>query len=90
MPDAVGYRVKFGVIVPSTNTVVEADYNQMAPHGVTFHTGRMYIERPAMDSDAAFQAVLGQIRAFLICGGLTHALAGREYHVQRYGSPPAR
>src|SRR5215470_7676867 len=63
MPDAVGYRKKFGVIVPSTNTVVEADYNRMAPHGVTFHTGRMYIERPAMDSDAAFQAVLEQIRA---------------------------
>jgi maleate isomerase len=120
MPDPVGYRVKFGVIVPSTNTVVEADYNQMAPHGVTFHTGRMYIERPAMDSDAAFQAVLGQIRASLAIalrdvmtcrpdalimgmssetfwGGVaaqyaaaSHALAGREYHVQRYGSPPAR
>ena len=53
MPDAVGYRMKFGVIVPSTNTVVEADYNRMAPHGVTFHTGRMYIEHPSMDSDAA-------------------------------------
>jgi maleate isomerase len=63
MPDAVGYRKKFGVIVPSTNTVVEADYNRMAPHGVTFHTGRMYIGQPAMDSDAAFQAVLEQIRA---------------------------
>jgi maleate isomerase len=63
MPDAVGYRVKFGVIVPSTNTVVEADYNRMAPHGVTFHTGRMYIGQPVMDSDAAFQAILEQIRA---------------------------
>jgi len=37
MPDAAGYQIKFGVIVPSTNTVVEADYNRMAPHGVTFH-----------------------------------------------------
>ena len=63
MPDAVGYRKKFGVIVPSTNTVVEADYNRLAPHGVTFHTGRMYIGQPVMDSDAAFQAVLAQIRA---------------------------
>src|SRR5262245_8730447 len=63
MPDAVGYRMKFGVIVPSTNTVVEADYNQMAPHGVTFHTGRMYIGQPVMDSDAAFEAVLQEIRA---------------------------
>jgi maleate isomerase len=62
MPDAVGYRKKFGVIVPSTNTVVEADYNRMAPHGVTFHTGRMYIGQPVMDSDAAFRAILEQIR----------------------------
>jgi maleate isomerase len=63
MPDAAGYRIKFGVIVPSTNTVVEADYNRMAPHGVTFHTGRMYIENPVMDSDASFEALLVQIRA---------------------------
>jgi maleate isomerase len=62
MPDAIGYRMKFGVIVPSTNTVVEADYNRMAPHGVTFHTGRMYIGQPVMDSDAAFEALLDQIR----------------------------
>ena len=62
MPDAAGYRVKFGVIVPSTNTVVEADYNRMAPPGVTFHTGRMYIEHPVIDSDAHFEALLGEIR----------------------------
>jgi len=62
MPDAAGYRIKFGVIVPSTNTVVEADYNRMAPHGVTFHTGRMCIEHPVMDSDAHFEALLAQIR----------------------------
>src|SRR5258705_12668816 len=62
MPDAAGYRIKFGVIVPSTNTVVEADYNRMAPHGVTLHTGRMYIENPVMDSDASFEALLAQIR----------------------------
>src|SRR5262245_16852749 len=62
MPDAAGYRIKFGVIVPSTNTVVEADYNRMAPHGVSFHAGRMYIENPVMDSDANFEALLTQIR----------------------------
>jgi len=27
MPDVIGDRVKFGVTVPSINTVVEADYN---------------------------------------------------------------
>ena len=31
MPDAAGYRIKFGVIVPSTNTVVEADYKSLHP-----------------------------------------------------------
>ena len=63
MPDVVGWRAKMGVIVPSTNTVVEHDFNRMAPPGVTFHTGRMYIEHPALDSDAAFEAILGEIRA---------------------------
>ena len=43
MPDVLEYRKKFGAIVPSTNTVVEADYDRMAPHAVTFHTGRVYI-----------------------------------------------
>jgi maleate isomerase len=62
MPDVTGYRIKFGVIIPSTNTVVEADYNRMAPPGVTFHAGRMYVSRPALDSDAAFEALLGEIR----------------------------
>jgi len=62
MPDVVGWRAKLGVIVPSTNTVVEHDFNRMAPPGVTCHTGRMYIEHPVLDSDAAFEAILGEIR----------------------------
>lgn len=62
MPDVVGYRAKWGVIVPSTNTVVEHDFNMIGPHGVTFHAGRMYIETPRLDSDEAFAALLVQIR----------------------------
>lgn len=62
MPDVVGYRAKFGVIVPSTNTVVEHDFNMIGPRGVTFHTGRMYIEVPILDSDETFLALIGQIR----------------------------
>lgn len=63
MPDVTGYRAKFGVIIPSTNTVVEHDYNAIAPHGITFHSGRMYIENPVLDSDEAFEALLEQIRS---------------------------
>ena len=62
MPDVVGYRAKFGVIAPSTNTVVEHDYNMIGPRGVTFHTGRMYIENPSLDSDDSFLALIEQIR----------------------------
>jgi maleate isomerase len=63
MPDITGYRAKFATIVPSTNTVVEHDFNQMRPHGITIHTGRMYIENPRMDSNTAFEELLGQIRS---------------------------
>jgi maleate isomerase len=61
VPDVVGYRMKFGVIVPSTNTVVEADYNRMTPPCVTFHAGRMYVDQHVMDSDAAFEAILAHL-----------------------------
>lgn len=65
MPDAVGYRAKFGVIIPSTNTVVEHDYSLIRPDGITFHAGRMYIEDGSADDDAAFERLMEQIRASL-------------------------
>jgi maleate isomerase len=63
MPDAVGFRAKFGVIIPSTNTVVEHDYSLMRPPGVTFHFGRMYIGDATADDDDAFERLIEQIRA---------------------------
>ncbi len=66
MPDVAGYRAKIAVIVPATNTMVEADFNHLLRiPGVTFHAGRMYFENPALDSDDAFERLLGQVdRAF--------------------------
>ncbi len=55
MPNVVGFRAKMGVIIPSTNTVVEADFWDMRIPGVTFHTGRIYIGQPALDSDRAME-----------------------------------
>lgn len=63
MPDVLGFRAKFAVIIPSTNTVVEADFNAMRPPGITIHAGRMYIEHPELASDEMFEALLTQIRA---------------------------
>ena len=62
MPDVAAFRAKLATIVPSTNTIVEADFNHLfRVPGVTFHTGRMYIERPALDSNDAFAALLKQV-----------------------------
>lgn len=55
-------RARFGVIIPSTNTVVEHDLTMIRPRGVTFHYGRMYIEHPELDSDDDFVALLAEIR----------------------------
>ena len=62
MPDVVGFRAKMGVIIPSTNTVVESDFWDMRIPGVTFHTGRIYIAQPTLSSDAAMEALLAQVQ----------------------------
>ena len=38
-----GYRAKIGVIVPSTNTVAEPEFNLMAPPGVSIHGARIML-----------------------------------------------
>lgn len=63
--NVIGPRARFGVIIPSTNTVVEHDFHRiggMALPDVSFHYGRMYIANPSLDSDTAFEELLGQIR----------------------------
>lgn len=63
MTNSVGPRAVFGVIVPSTNTVVEHDYWSARIPGVAFRAGSMHIPHPAMDNDHDFEALLVQIRA---------------------------
>lgn len=36
-----GYRAKIGLIVPSTNTINEPEFNFMAPRGVSIHSARI-------------------------------------------------
>ena len=59
----VGPRAVFGVIVPSTNTVVEHDYWRAGVEGVAFRAGSMHIANPGMGDEAEFEALLVQIRA---------------------------
>jgi maleate isomerase len=61
--DALGWRAVFGVIAPSTNTVVEPDYHRMAVAGVTAQTARIHIRDPSLASDAAFEALIAELDA---------------------------
>lgn len=62
MTDALGWRRKFGVIAPSTNTIVEPDFYRMTVPGVTAHFSRIWIRNQNLSNDDAFQALLVQIR----------------------------
>jgi len=66
MPDALGYRMKFGVIAPSTNTIVQPEFGWMEPHGVTNHFSRIHIPDDPLGSDADFEELMVRIRAELM------------------------
>ena len=63
MKDALGYRAKFGVIAPSTNTIVEPEFHQMTVPGVTPHMSRIHIRDMAIEDDEGMRRLLEQIRA---------------------------
>ena len=56
-----GRRARVGVVIPSTNTSVEADYNDLRPDDVSFHVARIFINT-SIDSDDKAQETLRQIR----------------------------
>jgi maleate isomerase len=56
MPDVLGYRMKFGVIGPSTNTVVQPDFEAMRPPGVTNHYSRIFTPNSKAISNDTFKA----------------------------------
>src|SRR4029079_14502087 len=61
MPDVLGWRKTFGAIGPSTNTVVQPDFDAMRPPGVTNHYSRIYTPNAAALSNETFRAGVGVI-----------------------------
>ncbi|MFI0350805.1 arylmalonate decarboxylase [Actinomadura sp. 9N407] len=55
-------RSVYGVIVPSTNTVVEDEYYRHRAPGVSFHAGRILIRDEKLDDDASFESFLEDLR----------------------------
>ena len=62
MVDSLGYRRKFGVIAPSTNTSVQPEFDAMRPVGVTNHFSRIVIPDNPVHSDDDFNALMNNIR----------------------------
>ncbi len=63
MVDALGYRGKFAVIAPSTNTSVQPDFDDLRPPGITNHFSRIFIPDDPVASDADFEQLMVNIRA---------------------------
>ena len=63
MPDHLGYRKKFGALGPSTNTIVQPDFDDLRPIGVTNHYSRIIIPNNPVTDDAGFLALVANINA---------------------------
>ncbi len=63
MADAQGFRRSFGVLGPSTNTIVQPDFDGMRPYGVTNHYSRIFTPDASAVNDASFRAGADTIAA---------------------------
>jgi maleate isomerase len=61
MTDVLGWRAVFGVLAPSTNTVVEPDVHRMTVPGVTAQVARIHIRDPSLADDAAFETLIAEL-----------------------------
>lgn len=61
MTDRLGYRLKLGIVIPSTNTTVQPETDDMRPPGVTNHIGRIHIGDMPLGNDTEFTAMVEAI-----------------------------
>ena len=66
MVDVLGWRKKFGVIAPSTNTSVQPEFDAMRPRGVTNHFARIHIPNEPIRSDDDFATLIETVRSELM------------------------
>lgn len=62
MRDVLGWRKLLGAIGPSTNTVVQPDYDMMRPVGVTNHYSRIFTPNAGAVSNETFTSGIEVIR----------------------------
>lgn len=75
MTDSQGWRKKFGVLGPSTNTIVQPDFDDLRVPGVTNHYSRIFTPNSRAISNETFMAgtkkisegVLDAVRSVMTC-----------------------
>ena len=80
MVDSLGFRMKFGVVAPSTNTSVQPEFDAMRPHGVTNHYGRIHIPDDPIGGDDDFNALMEKIRRELM-SAIDRVMTCRPQHM---------
>jgi maleate isomerase len=80
MTDVLGWRCTFGVVTPSTNTVVQPEYDDMRPAGVTNHVARMHIPDDPIGSDGDFDELIRRIDVALEAA-LERVMTARPDHI---------
>ncbi len=80
MTDRLGYRLKLGIVIPSTNTIVQPETDAMRPPGVTNHIGRIHIPDLPLTSDAEFEQIIGAIEPDLF-GAVDRVMSCRPAHL---------
>jgi maleate isomerase len=63
MSDSLGWRRKFAVLIPSTNTSVQPEFDAMRVEGVTNHVSRIKIPNDPLNSDEDFRKLVDNIAA---------------------------
>lgn len=83
---------RVGLLIPSSNTVMEVDFYRSLPSSVTVHTGRMYMEATTVEGEGAMldlhaiptAEVLATAEPHVVVFGCTSAgaLRGSEYDAE--------
>jgi maleate isomerase len=73
MPDVLGWRAKLAVLGPSTNTVVQPDFEDLRPAGVTNHYRSIFTPNLNAVSNETFMAGTSLIGANVM-GAVDHAM----------------
>ena len=80
MTDRLGYRLKLGVVIPSTNSIVQPETDAMRPPGVTNHIGRIHIPDLPLTNDTEFEQIMVAIEPDLY-GAVDRVMSCKPGHL---------